>query len=1373
MRKLIRCAFSLLMLLVTSGFAHGEIINLTGSIQVDDPSFSVQSPGTVKAYDSSPSAITVVNKTPSLCQLSGASGTYNQSSVSCIVEWKNIPAGFAQNAGSLSGVSTGPAGTASPSYAIYLSLDGKTPNDEIASGTVSISITSPDTPTLSSVDVNTGSSETNIIPLQVFTDKTATYPSITIKVTPEGYDQVVTLTPSSSVLSTQFTGCTVKAGASSCSGKFAPVLSADYGLEKFDVAVVCGGSCATAFPSTKSAGTATFEWDYRPPLATSLTAMVRQGGSTGFIKPAIQNSRSGELFTLQMPATVPYGSVQLSSDSSEVDFNQTGTAGGNSSFTYKLISNESRSATGVATIKILHDVALPAMSLPVLVNTSQSLPYTSSLGASDGNGNKISGSIPGTLSVTTDSAVPLNVDGTTLSPGQSVSQNITFSSGVPQYTVALPNGLGGTNTTATAHIEFVPDDPSLPRVIVPVNGYQVTAKMQVPLSVTAGLQSVVAHISSNCTLEEKSKIQPGSSACFVAWTLPTGMSDVAPGEASGLVSSGKNNISFDLKTIRGGQEYTLASGSAVIDATPPNFQFNLMGTPISRLLASQKVEIMDTETKPPVLCTYYTGTPIPTPQVIFNSGRIYCNLQWTHIPAGFSVLSNYAPEILQGMIQDPTDETFSAKITTILPGGATMTLLNKTFSPTVIEPEKPTIDITPMMKGPNGEFLYYEGYPTIPVTGKVGVNGSSVVETLMSGVKVGSVMPWFTGYVSRLQPPKSAPVGQIQDATVRVTYPTATNVYTDEAVKIAALPPPTIRPTISVSGDPNDVDKMNVNVAIANTSWQCYNKSCPYDASTDGAWKVTVGQYAGYKKPPANPAAPVTTDSNGVATIPYVFPAGTQRYVALAKLYSASGELLDTRTSNVLQVYSIKKSQFQGNLSASRITGRAPLATLLKYVPDNLTDRLFVKHVLWEINDGLGWKTMAEGDGPQALYQYHLFQKGEYQVRVTITNTAGVQTVTDPITIDAYELPQLKIGGPIMALIGSDQTLTAEVDGQPLDLNKWGIEWDVNGVIYHDVDTVTVHSDTPATISVKASAHLLAYPNDTEAGMFATRGIRFDKPTQVFVALKAPTVVKDDGTQYTFSATATNNLMGLTLDGTWTMPDGSVVNGTSATYQSPKRSFGPAKATFVGWYKEYPSLKDTFNVYVSQESQYLPKVTYYNPYSSGPVQAPFYGSLTLRPARYLSTTQSQGLSITQSASDGSKVVSSSGLESTFLFKQGGDVTISGSIKNASGDQVSASTVVHVLAPAPLAIAMTTTSDPATALKTGYVSIYPKVTGLSQLDRVAHWAGYIDGTQAPLTPYINTLRFPIHSPGTYNLKLTLQTQMGYTATGTLQVTVPAN
>jgi hypothetical protein len=1372
--------------------SYAEIFVLSGSLDVKDPVIQVDyNPAFARSWSTSPFSYQITNLTPELCDLgnisdSGAINPYNTGlNVNCLIEWSTNPFIYGEPSDpyNIHASFTDHDGNLSHSLNLYLATGPSVAELELVSpgpvSTDSFPLSPPSPPSIIGAtwiltDLS-NSSPTSPIGLSenyVFRYTNHEFNTLAITLSQQRYDQTVNVSFSDSV-NFPNNSCFIPAGSTSCSVESVFALD-DYGYVDINIDVdgsapinptpgVWNSVWNDSFPIL----TRHFEWDTLPALSAEGTASIKSGG-VGSFTPDISNLRTGESYTLSITNPPSSGLLDLTGNT----ISYTHDEANNSSvitFAYMLTTSTGRTLNVPATFSIMQDQNLNIHKIPKLPfsYSGAGIQYGNSRPATDIDGIPFQGFHDFAVTSLPTNTSPITINGSFLNPGDTSNINIEYLAGLPQVRVFVAEG------TSAEVISLKIDSPSNPRHVIHIDSYEIITTVVFPETVTAGVEVVNGTLSSSCPILDKSLVTTDSGQCFVEWDLPPGLNKITNTKIRGILGAGTPSVRYELKTIYEGIEMTVVDKTHTMVTTSPIFDVELSGLPINRTEGETLIRLTEMTETPPSKCTYYSGNEITTTETSLLQGKMFCHVEWRIIPTGFDLPANLYPGYLEGVIANSNDKTFSYLITVRLPDGSLLIIDDKVIVAEVIDPIRPVITIDTRDKTDLGVAKIPKGFVRMNVFGHASGNGRMVIKTIYEGQEIGKINALSSGHFKSLYMPTTVASGQKVTLTIRAEYISAPDVYTDYPLEVVFTSPKYIKPTVDISVEYNDVDTSSINVQMKQVTYACNRTPCPYLASEFGNWYVFLTDYVRTVTSDSPVLSSVAeTNSTGAAIINHDLDTENKGYLIVAESRGPGGEVYDRRQSNPVRFNVLKKSNFDGTVYSRKVSGKAPFTNIFRYNPTDRADNYHITKTDWEVNDGSGWTNVKSTEGRAGIVLLHSFPAGVYQVRAIVYNDMALPTYSEVIEVTSYNIPELIMETNFRNLIGTTQEIKLTIDGSPIDTDKYHVVWEVDGLVYEDVASISVTSEETKSFLIKAKADIRGLEADPGAGMIALRAIRFDKPRSVYVTLTVPQSVADDGTSYLFKAEPSINMYDLTLTGEWTLPDGSIVSGTDVNYISPNAAYGYQYVYFKSWYEEYPTLVTTHKRRLRQLSDRLPAMDIIRSYSEEAYKAPSVVVYRMISDRSMSSVDWNNVLFDFTNNTAGELRYYKANSFSLLYSQGGEKTISLQASNLYGDSAAVSYTESLITPPdPINVNLRLLTNMDFFSPPNKVKVGVDISGISKLDRVFSKSFKLNGV--PVTPYqaSSYFKIQIETSGTHTIEMTLGTKYGYTATSTIVVTVP--
>lgn len=167
---------------------------------------------------------------------------------------------------------------------------------------------------------------------------------------------------------------------------------------------------------------------------------------------------------------------------------------------------------------------------------------------------------------------------------------------------------------------------------------------------------------------------------------------------------------------------------------------------------------------------------------------------------------------------------------------------------------------------------------------------------------------------------------------------------------------------------------------------------------------------------------------------------------------------------------------------------------------------------------------------------------------------SGAEKYTEAVSVVAYDKPDIAVVGPTTLFVGSEGKYTASLalNDEPITDGNAVVEWSTDGgkTYSHKGNSITLSSDEETRYRLWARVRSANAPADDDYAYDVA------KTAVDFRAVKAPRPyvvgpqVIETGKKYVFSAKTSLPYRGMDvkLNGFFTLPDGSIVEGDTAEY---------------------------------------------------------------------------------------------------------------------------------------------------------------------------------------------------------------------------------
>jgi len=408
--------------------------------------------------------------------------------------------------------------------------------------------------------------------------------------------------------------------------------------------------------------------------------------------------------------------------------------------------------------------------------------------------------------------------------------------------------------------------------------------------------------------------------------------------------------------------------------------------------------------------------------------------------------------------------------------------------------------------------------------------------------------------------------------------------------------------------------------------------------------------------------------------------------------------------------------------------------------------------------------SVIEGAGASANIAFA--SQGLHNLTVKVYPTAypeSYRTNTKTVSVTNYPAPTISINGPYSTKPGQTERFSITHNNQT---DPMTVEWTVKGVsqVGNEVD---VTFPEPGTYDVRAKVYPTAHP---ESVADAVRWV-------VVVGVKAPAVLLSNppragnvGSTVEVSALVTARTEGIPLHTKWTLPDGTQVEGLTASYTFRKEDMdaGSAVFRFAAYPEGYPEQETVKELKMMVYGNDIPEHTL-KAYHKAEGVAPY-------PVNYTATANLSrfiGGALTYTWDMGDGTVLSGKPKVTHTYAAPGTYTVTLTITDGNGNKQEKTDTVTVTTPPPYQIEKITTMESNKLKKAPLRVIFkPIVTGgNNKKDRIETYAWTINGV--PYEKNVKNLSYLFESAGTYVVTLTVTSKYGFTGTGAITLDVIPN
>lgn len=840
-----------------------------------------------------------------------------------------------------------------------------------------------------------------------------------------------------------------------------------------------------------------------------------------------------------------------------------------------------------------------------------------------------------------------------------------------------------------------------------------------------------------------------------------------------------------------GQKYALGQYTGQIEVSPVDGVISIVPTqPIDGVFAQvQETELAFKQNKGPT-CTLTSSLAKAKRDPQQNLLNPTCLVEWTSLPQGMQQRGNYDPPYLVGTVDTLGTNTVQWRISTFDVAGNQYAIASQQYQFNTVLP--PALSFAMDARNLLGGQMY-----AAPLSGGYlgdivasGYNAPVKFQSSVAGSLVESqVIPRGFGSAATIRRRVDAQAKNVlwqhTSYAYSAQYSDMDTSYIEKTLDVVSVPDATVLPVL----DDTDTTVMTTESLDLNVHMRdVLDPSKSYSVDTMGAWSIQLATVKGWNQyTPITDAAETDADGNVHFSLPMQGLAGSNlRIVAIAKIISPVAEYQSTRmSSKQLFVSVINGDALNGGLQALRLSGQAPFRTTI--VADLAKPEWYrdIGSVAWEVSSDAGgsWKPIANQLAGQSVTRLTAtFQtKGKYLIRATITNKhSGETALLNPIELTVFEVPVARVYGPNNIFVGGvGHYHVRDLQGNSIDASDKVIEWSLDrGKTWEpgglDLD---VQSNDLVTKYVYARIRYQDSPADND------QAYKVVKTSATFRPIRAPRmqilgpIRPEMGKQATYTAVVRMPYINMdgTATGEFTLPDGSIVAGKTATYTPTQANVdaGTADIAFHGWVEGYKDAgaEDTVKQRLRFWFYDWPHFSITPTVSAGFAPA----DVTLRVRRDGGFLQLDGVKYVWHLPENPAVAI---VREDFADSRAIKITAAGEyiftvdVTDARGNFATAQLKLVIQDPPPYQIGMKYSASNAAQRAPLDLSMRPDISGGHPLDRIQTYQYLINGKPVEgATERYSNVRLP--EPGTYTVGLQITTRMGAAAAGEKEIVVVQN
>jgi hypothetical protein len=998
----------------------------------------------------------------------------------------------------------------------------------------------------------------------------------------------------------------------------------------------------------------------------------------------------------------------------------------------------------------------------------------------DGYDLPIAGVYEVTASLVQTSSTPVEINGFTLQPGDSVVVDSAYDLGANDSRVELPLRLVDQNKRADLILSTT--SPSAPIVVFTATSNVPTLSLPVTNAAPRQLDTVgftVAPINGICdpiyaspeNLSQYNGTNPVTDPiCFYEWSQPIEFAhiDSITGEMLGQVETeGQQTVTASVFAMLNGTKHPLMELEQTI---------NVASLHVTTTVSSKTLSVANSRIEPYTFSLAQTNDCTFTDKAenVTKSTRPLCVLQFTNLPEGFEEPYLRRLESRRGTFQEAGEYTFEWRLGGVGRSGEIIWSDISQHTVTVVDPAPPRFDILKGVWLDTGEAAVSHTSPESLVTVRN-------AEEAYVDIKIESDRLPEPIIHTRIRPGQYVSVPGFEGEMWSLGEYTITSSYTDHSLITAedhftARVMPSSRLATSLTGARSHINTtdydLNYNMGISDRG------ELLYDPAQLGEWEVFIAYSSNGELHPITETK--TMVSGGISfTISaeqlQELTRSEQRFYAHATLLAPQPLLKREITSRIMAPRIFNGVPVEADISATITEGPAPLNTRLR-LSGSQQDMMSIGELQWQTSSdgGATWADVQNGQRSSISLQ---LPAGDHLVRTKLTNRySGLESVTESFPIWAYNQIEVKVSGTEYTEPGAVATFTAQsfVGGQPAPPTEY--EWSYRnseGQLVTQVGNTLQYSqekDGMQYFNVKAR---LAESDPTLRHNYTNARWRLfiASPTAPRVSLRGPSLV-EAGYNYEFTAITLSawreKESTMEVEEQWILPDGSLVSGAVLNFTPSDQlleevGFGSYfDITHQAWIKNHK--EDTMRESVRRiriwkyewpDFEFKTKLRY--------VAAPTTINIDVKPTDLLwyRRTFGEQISYEWTIPAGIEVIRERNEQVTLNAPSPGSYSISARVSDTRGNQstVSADIVVEPTPPYDLRMDLRPSNRYSRAPFTLNARLATK--GGHRENRVTGIIWYINDVQA--NPEIeNRPAFDLTAPGQYRVKALLETELGVTS-----------
>ncbi|HHG1136039.1 TPA: Ig-like domain-containing protein [Klebsiella pneumoniae] len=1049
-------------------------------------------------------------------------------------------------------------------------------------------------------------------------------------------------------------------------------------------------------------------------------------------------------------------------------------------------------------------VRVPAVTHEFVHADGKRIIETKPLTLSDGA--VVTGSYDVFATLRSDAKVLLVVNGVRIEPGQTMGIMSQHDFGASGGRLSIPVKPAVPDVVGSSSLLVMTSAPNSPILVVDINTWKGTAKLSAeswtirqvidPVKIYALPESGVP-----CRFTTKEDVAMAADpirdpVCLLQWDRTPDEAEQTTQDNNGMkvaglvgqaVSIGEQPVEYSLYLFSGdGSKVKVGSGSQNLTVTTA---YGSVGyTPIDDIAQVNRViedfDVNFKQSKGPdcsITLSADRAKNEAANKAVGSASRT-CLFEWQQIPDGLVQDPLSESPSLSGSLAENGDHPLGWRVSIFTRNGTRVTLNDETFNVEAVDPPAPTVELA-------SDYNFKDNIYLVPMTGNY--LGDAIINSERADLDIAisrnsdvleseTFTPGWgaTNKVYRRINTDERALWEETTYKVNAAYNKVPDVKTEVVYRAISAPSDSIRPIVEVKGDTAiDTQALPVRVLIRDQ----YKPDGDYDANTMGVWKVRLIQQKAYNETVAltdyaeasNGEAQFSVDLSGVDT-------SSVRIAAEAVLESPVEGYNRTELSIRPAFLTVLRGGAIGaGVEARKLSGEAPFTAVFKLSLDDRQDLRATGQVVWETSkdDGKTWEQFI----PEDRYKYQLvktFDKGEYQVRAKVVNVnSGAEKYTEAVSVVAYDKPDIAVIGPTTLFVGSEGKYTANLtlNDEPISGGNAIVEWSTDGgkTYAQTGDSITLSSDEETRYRLWARVRSATAPADD--------GYAYEvaKTAVDFRAVKAPRPyvtgprVIETGKKYVFKAETSLPYRGMDvkLNGFFTLPDGSIVQGDTAEYVPSDTDLNQAtvETKYTTWIEGYRDQgAEASHSLRSRVWQYVWPSFGMQVRKNADV-APATITASVRPIAFNGKLEEptyewelpEGAVIQDQRQD---------IVRSFVINEPGDYNIKVTVRDARGHETVIEQPLKIGQAEPYAIDLQYSGSNKYEREPLDVLLRPYISGGHPRDRISTRVYSVDGTPLESSGYYGRATL---GAGEHSIKLKITSEMGHEAEGEVNINVAEN